>query len=447
LNIIHHHSVRTQKERLAQFFAIKLVQNYQNNNNIMGSPPLELRSRRRLQQLGRSLPRCVIILLVWISCIAPSVSALLPPFSASTTTTTTTQTQEDFAPRRYYDPDLVRYRCRVAYDGTGFCGFQIQQRPSSSSDADNKNKKKKGYNNKHQRTVQSELERVLSQRFNRLVRVVGAGRTDAGVHARGQAAHFDLFRHNETTTIMAAAEDDGEALLLLQTSMNRMLPADMRVWNVQAAPDPCLEVPVSKKKTIPDGQGSKKDDSGSGVDDTTTTTSSGIYAWNVMQKPTGKLYSYRICLGDSMDPIQRHSRWQIDRPHDINPTMLERILKRYEGTNDFVCFAGALEQNARKTGRVIGTVRTVNSIDLVEDGEEGEGLYRIDIRLDGALYKMVRNLVGTALDVCRGRLTEEQFQELLQPVDGAGRKSNPCKPAPPQGLTLERVYYEDNDVF
>lgn len=65
----------------------------------------------------------------------------------------------------------IRYRCRVAYDGSQFNGWQYQN---------------------NARTIEGELEGVLSQRFKRTVRIVGAGRTDAGVHAREQAFHFDL---------------------------------------------------------------------------------------------------------------------------------------------------------------------------------------------------------------------------------------------------------------
>ena len=342
--------------------------------------------------------------------------------------------------RRCFDPDLIRYRCRVAYDGTRFCGFQIQQRPIDSSNGDQNNKK--GHNRNHQRTVQDELEIVLSKRFNRSIRVVGAGRTDAGVHARGQAVHFDLLQKESNSILMEEKKKSdhdsnttSSSLLLLQTSMNRMLPSDVRVWNVQMAPEPCLEIPGRK--------------GGNATNETEVASpSEGIYAWNVMQKATGKLYSYRICIGDSMDPLLRHSRWQIpDRPQDIDPSVLKLVLKEYEGTHDFKCFAGALEQNARKSGRVIGTVRTIHCIDLIDENPE-LGLYRIDIYLDGALYKMVRNLVGTAIDVCRDRLAMELFQELLHnppTTEMSGRKRNPCKPAPPQGLTLECVYFDDED--
>jgi tRNA U38,U39,U40 pseudouridine synthase TruA len=74
-------------------------------------------------------------------------------------------------------------------------------------------------------------------------------------------------------------------------------------------------------------------------------------------------------------------------------------------------------------------------------------LYRIDIFLVGALYKMVRNMVGTAFDVCRGRVSEEKFLELLtNPSElSLSRKENLSEPARPQGLTLERVFYPNDD--
>jgi len=93
------------------------------------------------------------------------------------------------------------------------------------------------------------------------------------------------------------------------------------------------------------------------------------------------------------------------------------------------------------------TVRTVYDVQLVE---EGGGNYRIDFVLKGALYKMVRNMVGTVLDVCRGRMEEEYMLALLHQTGGGGgegkvfvRQDNNCKPAPPEGLTLEMVFYED----
>jgi tRNA pseudouridine38-40 synthase len=293
-------------------------------------------------------------------------------------------------------PQTLRYRCRVAYDGTGYSGFQLQPNPNQKE---------------QRRTIQGELERTLSQRFDRLVRVVGAGRTDAGVHSRGQAIHFDLYR-NETTTETIIADDNNK---VLQTAMNRMLPQDIRVWKVEQAHLPREELVNGKKRVLP---------------------------WNVMRKCNAKLYSYRLCIGDSMDPLERHYRWQLDWGHEIDPEYLGKILKLYEGTHNFVCFAGALESNERKTGKRMGTIRTIHKINLIK--QTGNDLYRIDIYLEGALYKMVRNMVGTALEVCRGRMTEDEFLEILHHPENLSRKDNPSKPAPPQGLTLEHVFYPDD---
>eukprot|EP00549_Striatella_unipunctata_P003268 CAMPEP_0118721994 /NCGR_PEP_ID=MMETSP0800-20121206/31094_1 /TAXON_ID=210618 ORGANISM="Striatella unipunctata, Strain CCMP2910" /NCGR_SAMPLE_ID=MMETSP0800 /ASSEMBLY_ACC=CAM_ASM_000638 /LENGTH=102 /DNA_ID=CAMNT_0006630045 /DNA_START=368 /DNA_END=676 /DNA_ORIENTATION=- len=99
----------------------------------------------------------------------------------------------------------------------------------------------------------------------------------------------------------------------------------------------------------------------------------------------------------------------------------------------------------KKQGRESkNTIRRVDRVDLVREGND-DVMYRVDIILKGALYKMVRNMVGTALDVAKGNLDEEVFLQLLHQRDDAllVRDDNPCEPAPPQGLTLEHVYFDD----
>jgi tRNA U38,U39,U40 pseudouridine synthase TruA len=113
-------------------------------------------------------------------------------------------------------------------------------------------------------------------------------------------------------------------------------------------------------------------------------------------------------------------------------------LQCYVGTHDFFCFAGSLESNQRKQpGRIQTTVRTIHSINLVQkrnessppDDDDKSSSYRIDIRLDEALYKMIRNLIGTALEVYRGRIEYNYFVDLIkQPrVLGLTRNNNPSK--------------------
>ena len=135
------------------------------------------------------------------------------------------------------DTKRVRFRGRIAYDSTGYDGWQVQPK---------------------RRTVQGELESVLSRRFNRPIKTVGAGRTDAGVHARGQAFHFEL-EEGEIET----KEDE----LKLQRSLNSMLRRDTRVWNVGRAPK-------AVKKVRDDG-------------------SAVVHRWHVIYESTKKLYSYR----------------------------------------------------------------------------------------------------------------------------------------------------------
>ena len=287
----------------------------------------------------------------------------------------------------------IRYRARVAYDGSRFHGWQYQP---------------------NRRTIQGELEEVLSRRFDRKIRLVGAGRTDTGVHARGQAIHFDL-RQNEL--------GDSEAdVKLLERSLNRMLSQEIRVWNVGRAPEPVTKMHPTKQVMT-------------------------TFPWHVIYNAEQKLYSYRLCVAPSMDPLERHFRHHVDWGN-LDLDSLARILSLYEGTHDFRAFAGAVEQKEKDEGKPIDTVRTVYKSELVCE-DEMEGLYRIDILLKGALYKQVRNMIGTAIEVCRGRLDEQVFRQLLFHVDKNDEKlsqfvrdDNPCKPAPPEGLTLERVFYE-----
>lgn len=275
--------------------------------------------------------------------------------------------------------------------------------------------------------TKGELEKTLSRRFNRTVKIVGAGRTDAGVHARGQAIHFDVYPHEVVAKgdIDDGLDDCGHFCRQLQRSLNGMLEQDMRVYNITKSPPP-----VDFK--LRDGSVRK-------------------LKWHVIYSAERKLYTYRISLKPksvTADPMQRYTRVHVDG--NLDPEYLQNILHHYEGEHDFRAFAGAIEANQRKQG--IGmkdTVRTVYSIKLID---EENGNYRIEILLKGALYKMVRNMVGTALDVSMGRLDENAMLQMLNhsPDEGEApkqfvRKDNKCKPAPPEGLTLEKVYFDDDD--
>lgn len=347
----------------------------------------------------------------------------------NTTTTTTTTIEDSNGVSNEFKGNRIRFRGRVAYDGSGFRGWQVQSRG---------------------RTCQGVLEQALSLRFNRPVKIVGAGRTDAGVHARGQAFHFDLHPDEVVTSKGQNVVDPSSTVdkadyemfcHQLQRSLNRLLEQDIRVYNVMRTPTTSSSS-TSSSWTMDDSNGPCSD------------TISTELEWHSIYRAKRKLYIYRISLKPNAitcHPLQRYTRVHADG--DIDPEYLQRILRHYEGEHDFRAFAGAIEANLRKDGlEHKNTVRTVYSVDLIDEGESGH--YRIEILLKGALYKMVRNMVGTALDVCKGRLSEEAMLQMLhhccdddsEEVNGKkqfSRVDNKCKPAPPEGLTLEKVYYDD----
>ena len=271
--------------------------------------------------------------------------------------------------------------------------------------------------------MQLVLETALSQRLQpqqRPIRVVAAGRTDAGVHARGQAVHFDYGSARSDEPL-----SDGE-LTRIEYSLNRMLPPDVRVFHLQRAPPPFHK---------------------------TVKGTSQLVRWNAMMDSTGKLYSYRINLHPhSMDPIDRFTRWHPDRPEQIDVARLGRVVKTFEGEHNFRAFAGQVEQLERSIGAKVDTTRVVYSATLVEEGNHN---YRFDFHLEGALYKQVRNMVGAAIHACRRSpkhtstgLDEERLRFLLRQGGGddkVTRRDNPSKPAPPQGLVLEQVFFDEDD--
>ena len=450
------------------------------------------------------------------------VSSLLlaSTFSSPRDTAVTPSTTK--TPEHYTNKNTIRYRCRLAYDGTQFVGFQRQGSGSkkgggfmSSTSSSSKSSSKS--NMKPKRTVQDVLETVLAQRFNsRHIHIVGAGRTDKGVHARGHAFHFELYHQetkakstttkSQTTTTSTprqpndevsnttatsihdnhntdsdddddnAANDDEKAMVAfeqqLEYTLNRMLPSDIRVWNLG-------RVPAFSSNNRKDQQ------------------------WNAMRSCTSKLYSYRICIGEGMDPLERSHRWQLlpswfsaedaDADAEGVATTLARLFSYFVGAHDFSCFAGAVEQHHHNTSSSgsnnnnnnNNNVRTIHKIDIfpehqrvvnsgnrnrnnTNDNHDTMGgsvcsfphYYRIDIYLDGALYKMVRTIVGSVVDVARQPHRRRHRQEdgvclldealLVDLLDRSHqlnytRTQNPAKPAPAHGLTLERVFYSDNN--
>ena len=432
-------------------------------------------------------------------------------------TTLPPKPKEAHGPPSSSSPTTVRYRARVAYNGYRYQGFQLQP----SRNPEKQQQQQEGQHPPTTTTIQGELERVLNQQWRmksgnfvhyddsdprRTIKVVAAGRTDAGVHARGQAIHFDVpavvvvpgflsggssTKPNESiaesniadSCLLDAVPDQNlwnDATTILDNDekavfhLNKKLPPDIRIWNLQRVPGPVTkEVPLADDK--PDEM---RSDANTGDDGETTTTTSitRTYLWNAMYECTRKLYSYRLALGPVMPPTERHVRWHYTCHHSlrIDPERLRQVLKHFEGTHNFAAFASAVERTERKLAgasdnaegsTVLNTIRHVYSVDLVPENVEW-GFYRVDVCLKGALYKQVRNMVGTALVVAAeaadgekghkspgATMTETELVALLKinPSSGGGprlqRQHNKCRPAPPEGLTLEHVFFDNDPEF
>jgi tRNA pseudouridine38-40 synthase len=247
---------------------------------------------------------------------------------------------------------MTRYRATLAYVGTNFHGWQRQANAP--------------------RTVQAVLERALGRLAHAPVRVEGAGRTDAGVHAEGQVAHFDLAR-----TI---------APRVVRDAVNARLPPDVRVLEVDGAPD----------------------------------------AFHARFDARWKEYLYRWSRADVVAPRDAPFVAPISPRADAD--CMREAATGLAGTQDFSVFAVRLPKG--ESG-----VRTLLSVRIEEEGDE----LRAYFRGDGFLRGMVRSIAGALADSARGKAPLERVRELLR--TGDRRILSPKAPA--KGLTLLRVGYED----
>jgi tRNA pseudouridine38-40 synthase len=281
-------------------------------------------------------------------------------------------------------PALQTWKLTLAYDGTEFSGWQVQP---------------------GERTVQGELQAALRRVCGESPLPQGSGRTDAGVHALGQVASFAL-----------AAPIPPENL---QRALNRTLPPAIRI----------LE---------------------------TRTVQSTFHA---RHSAVAKTYEYRVYRGAICPPFMARYVYACSWPMDVEA--LQRAAQLFEGTHDFLSFAATdpelvgygLDEDAEPDERPLprpgfqampprpATVKTVySSVWETRQGPEGELLvYRV--RGSGFLHHMVRNLVGTMLDVGRGRTGVDEIAGIL-----AARDRTAAGPtAPARGLFLCSVEYGEGE--
>ncbi len=256
----------------------------------------------------------------------------------------------------------------VEYDGTAYLGFQIQ----SSG-----------------RTIQGEIERALAEVTQRPSRVVAAGRTDAGVHARGQVIHSMVaWRHPWPD---------------LHRALNAVLPADIAVVDLRQAPP----------------------------------------GFHARYSARSREYVYTVYNGAVRSPLAARYAYHYAGPLDAEA--MNRACACLVGEHDFLPFGWSPRDEAQSKDDIMpgrgdvspsvgrGTVRTVHRA-----GCRREGLFvYFEVEADAFLRRMVRRIVGNLVLVGSGELSPEDFAELLS----LKHRRTPGVAVSGHGLCLVKVNY------
>lgn len=246
----------------------------------------------------------------------------------------------------------MRYLITFSYDGSSFFGYQKQPK---------------------MRTIQGELEKILKEiNANKKVEVYASGRTDAGVHALNQKAHFDLDIEITSDKLLKA--------------MNSLLPEDIYIKKVERVSD----------------------------------------NFHARFNAIGKEYVYLINLGE-YDPIERNYVYQYNKKLDV--VEMERALKYLEGTHNFKSFTKTDEEKD-------DYVRTLSQTNLIRDTKDVNKITLVFVGT-GFLRYMVRNMVGTLIEVGEGKRKSEEIITILNNQD----RTSAGKTANPEGLYLKNVFY------
>ena len=245
----------------------------------------------------------------------------------------------------------MRYRLDLAYDGTAFCGWQVQ--PNGV------------------RTVQAVVEEALVRLLRQPVSLTGSGRTDTGVHARQQPTHFDM---------PAPIADRAQLLYRLA----RLLPPDVKPVTLAVVPDD----------------------------------------WHARFSALERTYHYHVY--HRPDPFRRFFSAFVGQPLDL--IALNEAAALLIGEHDFTTFS----KTGGNTAHYRCRVRAARW-----DADEAAGTLRFSITANRFLRGQVRLLVGTLLDVGRGRLSVADFAAALAAQD----RARSAGAAPAEGLTLWRVEY------
>jgi len=237
----------------------------------------------------------------------------------------------------------------IEYDGSGYAGWQIQKNAIS---------------------IQEILEKKLSLILGEKIRLTAAGRTDAGVHARKQAANF------KTLTTLSADR--------ILKSSNTLLPGDI-----------CVK---SAKEVALD--------------------------FNARLSARSKIYRYFIYNSKIKSAFWYKYSWRL--PYKLNVSLMRRELKEIVGRHNFKSFA-ASDKRIRRMERKISKASLIKKNSFLV----------IDIEGESFLYNMVRNIIGTLIEIGRGKLPPGSMKRILKARNR--KEAGPCAPA--HGLHLVKVKF------
>ncbi len=242
---------------------------------------------------------------------------------------------------------MQNYKLIISYDGTDYHGWQRQPQ---------------------KRTIQGLIEETLTKITQKKSSLIGAGRTDAGVHAQGQVANF---KGN-----ISLSEEE------LLRALNSVLPRDIKIVSIEK-----IDLNFHARK---------------------------------MAK--SKIYQYRIFNSADIPPFLH--RYVLYKPARLNVIMMQKAAPSFVREADFTAFS---------SNRLLNPVRKVASSRIEKKGKE----IIFTIEANGFLRYMVRTIVGTLLEVGKGKMPLEKIEEIFK----KNRRSLAGPTAPAKGLCLMKVIY------
>lgn len=262
---------------------------------------------------------------------------------------------------------MKNYRLLIEYEGTRYSGWE----------------EKEGRD-----TIQGKLQGVLERLCGQPVKVIGAGRTDAGVHARGMVAnvHFDLAAGGDEAALLreSARKQGKPEELLVRNYLNRYLPEDICVREVKEVPD----------------------------------------RFHARYNAVGKTYCYTCYYDEVKNVFDRKFVYPLSFQPDIEAML--RAAEYLTGERDFAAFCG--NQHMKKS-----TVRRIDDIEILQKGPYITFTYRGN----GFLQHQIRIMTGTLLEVGKGSFGPEQVKTVL-----AEKKRELAGPTlPSKGLCLMNIDY------